>query len=339
MNCKNSMKQDIKELEKHIDYKFKHRIGKGSFGTVYQVADSKNRTFALKIEETNLLQVSQLENEYKVYVKMQGNEGVPKVYYHGEKGNIKYIIMELLDTSLSDILEKGEQFHLKTISLIGRKLICIIENLHRNHYLYRDMKPENIMTKKGEIFLIDYGMCKKYIVNGEHIPFIKGKVLTGTARYTSINTHKGYEQSRRDDLEGIAYVLIYLIKGGELPWMGIPAPSRKEKYAKIGMRKEEVSINDLCDGIEGKEFFIEYLEYVRKLGFYENPDYEKCKGIFIKMLALSKNKKSVNSNTNNKASNEILDAITQKKAKKKGFFHKIKKFFSYCSPDSKTRDE
>ena len=68
------------------------------------------------------------------------------------------------------------------------------------------------------LYLIDYGLAKKWQTpDGEHIPIREGKNLTGTARYASAATHLGIEQSRRDDLEGAGYVLLYLLKG-ELPW-------------------------------------------------------------------------------------------------------------------------
>jgi len=94
--------------------------------------------------------------------------------------------------------------------------------MHRRGYIHRDLKPENILMGLEEnastLYLIDYGLAKKWkLSNGEHIPTREGKSLTGTARYASANTHLGIEQSRRDDLEGAGYVLLYLLKG-ELPW-------------------------------------------------------------------------------------------------------------------------
>lgn len=45
---------------------------------------------------------------------------------------------------------------------------------------------------KNTIFIIDFGLAKCYkSSDGEHIPYIEGKNLTGTARYASIATHKG----------------------------------------------------------------------------------------------------------------------------------------------------
>ena len=128
--------------------------------------------------------------------------------------------------------------------------------------------------KKGHIVhIIDFGLGKRYRdpQTGQHIPPKEGKSLTGTARYASVNTHLGLEQGRRDDMESIAYVLLYLLKG-KLPWMGIQIKSRKEKAEKVKQIKVETSIQDLCKG--QPKAFVEYLTYVRGLAFEDLPDYK-----------------------------------------------------------------
>lgn len=110
------------------------------------------------------------------------------------------------------------------------------------------------MKKKAHIvYLIDYGLAKKYIDSktGEHIPYIEGKSLTGTARYASLYTHMGIEQSRRDDVEALGYLLIYFFKG-ELPWQGLKTKTKKEKYKKIMEIKAEYNYVKLCEGLPGK---------------------------------------------------------------------------------------
>ena len=133
------------------------------------------------------------------------------------------MVIEMLGPSLEDLFNYcGRKFSLKTVLLLADQLICRIQTLHNKGYLHRDLKPENILIGLEEnastLYLIDYGLAKKYKQpSGEHIPFKDGKALTGTARYASANTHLGIEQSRRDDLEGAGYVLLYLLMG-ELPW-------------------------------------------------------------------------------------------------------------------------
>ncbi|KAM0687580.1 casein kinase I [Conglomerata obtusa] len=261
------------------NYKIIKEIGKGSFGVVYEAVNTlTNETYALKLEENNL-EKSQLENEFKFYEILRGTKGIPEIYYYGQHDSTYYITMMKLDQSLADIHEERKNFTLKSICMIAKRMIRILEAIHANEYIYRDMKPENILTYQDEIYLIDFGMCKKYIYNGKHIPMIDNKVLTGTARYASINTHLGLEQSRRDDLEGLGYVLIFLLKGN-LPWMGIPAPTRKEKYKKIGNLKHNTSSGELCKNLPGCDTFILYLDYVKGLDFTEEPNYSKMLKMF-----------------------------------------------------------
>jgi len=115
----------------------------------------------------------------------------------------------------------------------------------------------------------------------QHIPYRERKSLSGTARYMSINTHLGREQSRRDDLESLGHVFMYFLRGS-LPWQGLKAATNKQKYEKIGEKKQTTPIKELCDGFP-EEFGI-YLNYVRKLGFEETPDYEFLRELFAKVI-------------------------------------------------------
>ena len=114
------------------------------------------------------------------------------------------------------------------------------------------------------------GLSKRYLTKDGHIPFRENKALTGTARYASINTHLGFEQSRRDDLEGLAYVLVYLAKG-TLPWMNLPCNNINDKYVLIKEKKIKTTPEQLCNGLPDE--MTVYLQYVKKLKFEEKPDY------------------------------------------------------------------
>jgi serine/threonine protein kinase len=196
--------------------------------------------------------------------------------------------MGLLGKSLGELFKECRcKFTLKTVLMIADQLLARIEYLHRKNILHRDIKPENFMIgtsqKSNLIFVIDLGLSKKYKdpKTGQHIPFREGKSLLGTARYTSINTHLGIEQSRRDDLEGIAYVLIYFLKG-TLPWIGLKAENKKQKHEAIAEKKMTTRIEDICENLPAE--FGNFLNDVRRLDFSDRPDYERYRQNFRELF-------------------------------------------------------
>ena len=158
-----------------------------------------------------------------------------------------------------------------------------IEFVHSRHFLHRDIKPDNFLIGIGKkqhyVYVIDFGLAKRFRdpKSGEHIPYRDGKNLTGTARYASVNTHLGIEQSRRDDLEALGFVLMYFNKMS-LPWQGLPTRTKKEKYEKIRDKKLSTSIESLTKGLP-EEFAI-YLNYCRSLKFEEKPDIGYLRKLF-----------------------------------------------------------
>lgn len=166
-------------------------------------------------------------------------------------------------------------------------MITRIEYLQNNNFIHRDMKPDNFLmgvgTKKTVVYLIDFGLSKRYRdpKTGEHIPYKDNKSLTGTARYASVNTHLGIEQARRDDLEAIGYILLYFLKGS-LPWQGLAGRNKNEKYDKIKEKKVQTTIEQVTYGVP--EEFARYLQYCRNMQFEEKPDYNYLRGLFKQMM-------------------------------------------------------
>lgn len=131
--------------------------------------------------------------------------------------------------------------------------------------------------KAHKVYIVDFGLAKRYLTKEGHIPYKEGKSLTGTARYASINTHMGLEQSRRDDLESLGYVLLYFLRG-QLPWQNMKANNQKDKYERIMEKKMETSADVLCRGFPSE--FVQYLNYCKNLKFEDKPDYNMLKGLF-----------------------------------------------------------
>ena len=281
-------KEERKLTEDYSIY-FHHQLGKGGFGQLYLGRNLKeNDLVAIKVEERGSR--SHLYSEYQILKEISNAKGIPKVYefHKGHKHN--YLMMQLLGKSLDKLFtEMKRHFSIKTVSMIGYQMVQRIEYVHSKGYIHRDIKPGNFLigksSEKERLYIIDFGLSKKYIdkITGKHVIYKEGKGLTGTARYVSLNTHYGIDQSRRGDIEGIAYNLIYFAKG-KLPWQGVKTKNKKEKHKKIMECKEEYKEDKLCEGLP--EEFPTLLKYARKLDFEEEPDYKNIK-IMFKQLVLS----------------------------------------------------
>ena len=201
-------------------YRVGCKIGTGSFGDIFIGSNiTTKEEVAIKLEKISSKH-PQLLSESKNYRILQGGEGIPNIYYYGVEGEYNIMVLELLGPSLEDLLNIcNKRYTLKTVLMLADQMISRIEYLHSKNFLHRDVKPDNFLIGLGKkastVFLIDFGLAKKYFNSktNNHIPFREGKSLTGTARYTSINTHLGIEQSRRDDIEGLGYVFIYFLRG------------------------------------------------------------------------------------------------------------------------------
>ncbi|KAI8098083.1 kinase-like domain-containing protein [Gilbertella persicaria] len=273
-----------------VHYRVGKKLGEGSFGVLYEGLNLlNNQSVAIKFEPRKS-DAPQLRDEYRTYKVLAGLPGVPSAYYFGQEGLHNILVIDLLGPSLEDLFDMcGRKHSIKTVAMLAKQMINRVESVHERNLIYRDIKPDNFLigrpgTKYANmVFLIDYGMAKLYRdpKTKQHIPYRERKSLSGTARYMSINTHLGREQSRRDDLESLGHVFMYFLRGS-LPWQGLKAATNKQKYERIGEKKQTTSVKELCDGFP-EEFGI-YLQYVRKLGFEETPDYDFLRELFNKVL-------------------------------------------------------
>mmetsp|Transcript_29224 Transcript_29224/g.93620 ORF Transcript_29224/g.93620 Transcript_29224/m.93620 type:complete len:469 (-) Transcript_29224:894-2300(-) len=269
------------ELRVGKKYRLGRRIGSGSFGDIYLGTNlTTGEEVAIKLESVKSKH-PQLIYESKIYRILTGGLGIPNVRYYGVEGDYNVMVLDLLGPSLEDLFNYcGRRFGLKTVLMIADQLFSRLEYVHTKHFIHRDVKPDNFLIGLGRrgniIHIIDFGLAKKYRDprTHQHIPYREHKNLTGTARYASINTHVGIEQSRRDDLESLGYVLMYFLRGS-LPWQGLKANTKKQKYERIMEKKMSTSTEQLCKGYPSE--MRSYFEYCRSLRFEDRPDYAYLK--------------------------------------------------------------
>ena len=268
-------------------------IGKGTFSTVYLCINIKNDSYVvIKAEKRSKNGVELLETEAFVLYHLRGF-GIPEVLSYGRTKTHNILVLPLLGRNLLDaFIIKNKYVNMNDICSTAIQILDRIEWVHSNNIVYRDIKPENFLLgnkDKDIIYLIDFGLCRKYKSSktGKHIPAKNLGKFTGTSRYASVYAMAGNEQSRRDDIESIGYMLIYFMKK-KLPWQGIKGNSYKECYHKLYLMKKHLKIEDLCKGLPTE--IIDYMNAARALKFEEEPDYRYLKGLF--KIVLSKNNTS-----------------------------------------------
>ncbi|TRY61718.1 hypothetical protein TCAL_03673, partial [Tigriopus californicus] len=265
-------------------YRLVRKIGSGSFGDIYLGINITNgEEVAVKLESLKARH-PQLLYESKLYKILQGGVGIPHIRWYGPERDYNVLVMDLLGPSLEDLFNFcSRRFTMKTVLMLADQMIGRIEFMHNKNFIHRDIKPDNFLMGIGrhcnKLFIIDFGLAKKYRDNRTrlHICYREDKNLTGTARYASINAHLGIEQSRRDDMESLGYVLMYFNRS-TLPWQGLKAATKKQKYEKISEKKMSTPVEVLCKAYPAE--FAMYLNYCRGLRFEEAPDYMYLRQLF-----------------------------------------------------------
>ena len=269
----------MEKIVLHNRYRLHQPLGRGSFGEVFAGVDLLTGTkVAIKLEPYSRKKHSQLSFESKLYHELRHVSCVPRTHYFGRVGEYNALVMDRLGPSIDTFFtEHGNKLKTNIVCSIAINALKAMKEIHSMGFIHRDLKPQNMCcglgVYKNKIFFIDFGLAKKYVdpQSGKHIPYRNDKSLTGTPRFVSIGCHKGLEMSRRDDIEALLYVLIWLVKG-KLPWQGCKASNKRKKHKMIMRCKEATTVDKLCEGLP--PCFKKVLLHVKSLAYEERPAYE-----------------------------------------------------------------
>ncbi|XP_050278821.1 casein kinase 1-like protein HD16 [Quercus robur] len=276
-------------------YKIDRKLGKGGFGQVFvgrRVSGGTERTsgpgaieVALKFEHRNSKGCNYgPPYEWQVYNTLGGSHGVPKVHYKGRQGDYYVMVMDMLGPSLWDVWNSsGQAMSSEMVACIAVESLSILEKMHGRGYVHGDVKPENFLLgqpstpQEKKLFLVDLGLATKWrdSSSGQHVEYDqRPDMFRGTVRYASVHAHLGRTASRRDDLESLAYTLIFLHRG-RLPWQGYQGDNKSFLVCKKKMATSPEMLCCFCPPP-----LKQFLEIVVNMKFDEEPNYAKLISLF-----------------------------------------------------------
>ena len=277
-------------------FKLEQKIGNGAFGEIYAGHDlTTANPVAIKLERKDA-RYPQLQYEARIYHTFQNDPTavrIPHMYYFGTEGTYNVLVLDRLGENMEQLRKNlpGGCMNIEQIAMVAVSTLRVLEQFHNKGFVHRDIKPENILQRADvasstannnsftQLYLIDFGLSKymRNPVTGAHIPSRTGKHLTGTPRYASIGNHRGWEQGRKDDLESLGYVLLYLLHGF-LPWQPI------DKHSDILEKKQHAhQSGSLFDN--SPTIFQHFFQHLNTLNFADRPDYAYLRQLFATYLS------------------------------------------------------
>ena len=268
-------------------FRIKKLISTTSFGCVYEgINEIEKESVAMKFEKIKSPEQC-LESEAFILFDLKGF-GIPRIISYGKNSSYKILVEELLGPSIEKIWKiknANINYKLKYICMIALQVLDRLEYIHSKNIIHRDIKSSNISIGRINpeiIYLIDFGLALKYRSSrtGKHIKFTITHKAYGSLGFLSINGNKGYQQSRRDDLESLGYTIIYLAKN-DLPWINkdiYKIKNNVKRYITVAKLKSSIGIDKLCKGLP--EEIGKYIKYCRSLDFEQNPNYDYLRNLF-----------------------------------------------------------
>ncbi|XP_052186475.1 casein kinase 1-like protein HD16 [Diospyros lotus] len=307
-------------------YKVERKLGKGGFGQVFvgrRVSGGNDRTtgpgateVALKFEHRNSKGCNYgPPYEWQVYNTLGGSHGVPRVHYKGKQGEYYVMVMDMLGPSLWDVWNSsGQSMSSEMVACIAVESLSILEKMHSRGYVHGDVKPENFLlgqpstAQDKNLFLVDLGLATKWreSSNGKHVEYDqRPDMFRGTVRYASVHAHLGRTASRRDDLESLAYTLIFLHKG-RLPWQGYQGDNKSFLVCKKKMATSPEMLCCFCPAP-----LKQFLEIVVNMKFDEEPNYSKLISLFEGLIGPNPAVRPINTD----GAQKIIYQVGQKRSR------------------------
>ncbi|CAO2178305.1 unnamed protein product [Urochloa humidicola] len=312
---------DMVQVGNSPKYRVDRKLGKGGFGQVY-VGHRLSPTgpgaveVALKFEHRTSKGCNHAPPyEWAVYNAAGGIHGVPRVHYKGRQGEYYVMVMDMLGPSLWDVWNNNSHtMSVEMVACIAIEAISILEKMHSKGYVHGDVKPENFLLgtpgtpEEKKLFLVDLGLATKWkdSATGLHVEYNqRPDVFRGTVRYASVHAHLGRIGSRRDDLESLAYTLVFLLRG-RLPWQGYQGENKGFLVCKKKMATSPESLCCFCP-----QPFREFVEYVVNLKFDEEPDYAKYVSLFDSVVGPNPDIRPINTD----GAQKLIHQVGQKRGR------------------------
>ena len=270
------------------------KLARGSFADIFAALDfSTSQPLAIKVER-HPCAPSTIEAEITTLRALSEVNSVPKVLWAGQINNKPAFIMPLLGQSLADQIPYKKCLSLQTISALATEMLNILEGIHSKGVLHLDLKPSNILFSQNssQIYLIDFNLSKSFLSpSGEHLPLSPIGEFNGNVQFASLNAHQLLEQSRRDDLESLGYLLLSLCTGG-LEWDRIDEVDPIKRIIAVGEEKSSF-LKTVKKNAAVPKFLRKYFSFVNEIGFYDKPNYQNLRQLFSDSLFSKKLEKQV----------------------------------------------